>query len=83
MKTLGIFEAKTRFSAVVEDAQAGKTTIVTKNGKPVAEIGPVKTQQPGRSKIAAQRLRSLRATLSAEGKLRGINIRELIDEGRR
>jgi prevent-host-death family protein len=83
MKQVGIFEAKTRFSAVIEDARAGKTTIVTKNGKPVAEIGPVRTDQRARGKLAAQRLRALRATLRAEGKLRGIEIRKLIYEERK
>lgn len=82
MKQVGIFEAKTRFSALVSDAFAGKTTIVTKNGKPVAEIGPVKTS-PDRATAAVERLRALRETLRSEGKLKGLNIRELIDEGRK
>jgi prevent-host-death family protein len=82
MKHVGIFEAKTRFSALVSDALAGKTTIVTKNGKPVAEIGPVKST-PDRAIAAVERLRALREKLRSEGKLKGLDIRQLIDEGRK
>lgn len=82
MKNVGVFEAKAKFSALVADAMAGKTTIVTKNGKPVAEVGPVK-EQPNRAHTAAERLSALRRRLAGEGKLKNVNIRALIDEGRR
>ncbi len=78
MKTVGVFEAKTHFSALVEDAAAGKTTIVTKNGTPVAEIVPVR-QSRSRGQQLAERVRALRK----QANLGDLNIRELIDEGRR
>lgn len=40
MKTLHLREAKTRFSAVVEAAEHGEPTIVTKHGRPAAMIVP-------------------------------------------
>jgi prevent-host-death family protein len=83
MKTVGVFEAKTRFSALIADAVAGESTIVTKNGKPVAEIGPVKSQDVTRAKLAADRIRALRLRLVRGGKLKGANIRELMYEGRK
>jgi prevent-host-death family protein len=46
MKSVGMFEAKTQFSALVEAVQRGETILVTKNGKPVAQIGPVADQPP-------------------------------------
>ncbi|MDQ2680434.1 MAG: type II toxin-antitoxin system prevent-host-death family antitoxin [Candidatus Eremiobacteraeota bacterium] len=39
-KHIGIFEGKTHFSALIEQAQRGNATIVTKNGTPVARIVP-------------------------------------------
>lgn len=78
MRVLGVVEAKRRFSTIVDDALAGRITIVTKNGKAVAQVGPVRTEQSKRGKVAAQRLRALRASLQNEGKLRGIDVRELI-----
>lgn len=82
MKSVGVFEAKAKFSALVADAMAGRTTIVTKNGRPVAEVGPVKGA-PNRAELAAKRLLALRRRLAGEGRLKGVNIRALIDEGRR
>ncbi len=82
MKTVGVFEGKTRFSALIADSLNGETTIITKNGRPVAEIGPVKSAIAERGKRAAQRLEALRSRLAADGKLKDLDIRSLIDEGR-
>jgi prevent-host-death family protein len=41
MKQVGIFEAKTHFSALVDDAERGESTLITRKGKPVARISPV------------------------------------------
>jgi prevent-host-death family protein len=83
MKPVGIFEGKTKFSALIAAAQRGETTVVTRNGRPVAEIGPVQEDRRQRAKAAAQRIKARRARLAAAGKLKGINIRELIYEGRK
>ena len=83
MKTVGIFEGKTRFSALISDALKGETTIITRNGKPVAEIGPVKEGRENKGRAAAERIRKLRKRLAAEGKLTDLDIRSLIDEGRK
>jgi prevent-host-death family protein len=40
MKTVGVFHAKTHFSALVDDAERGEATLVTRKGKPVARIVP-------------------------------------------
>ncbi len=42
MKTevIGAFEAKTHFSQLLERAQQGTVFIVTRRGKPVAQLGP-------------------------------------------
>jgi len=76
---MGVFEAKTHFSALVNDAAAGKRTIVTKNGQPVAEIGPVSEDRERKAQETLQRIRALRKRLG----LRGLNIKELMNEGRR
>jgi prevent-host-death family protein len=46
MKSVGMFEAKTQFSSLVQAVQRGETILVTKNGKPVAQLGPVARQPP-------------------------------------
>lgn len=37
---IGTFEAKTRFSEIIDDVQNGGDYIITKRGKPVARIIP-------------------------------------------
>ncbi|HVA27707.1 MAG TPA: type II toxin-antitoxin system Phd/YefM family antitoxin [Candidatus Baltobacteraceae bacterium] len=83
MKTVGVFEGKTRFSALIVDALKGETTLITRNGEPVAEIGPVKAGRADRGKVAVERIHALRSRLASEGKLDGLDVRELIDEGRK
>ena len=46
MKVVGVFEAKTHFSALVDDAERGRTTLVTRKGRPVARITPVDDPKP-------------------------------------
>ena len=41
MKHVGIFEAKTNLSRLIEQAEKGHEVIITRNGKPVAKLSPV------------------------------------------
>lgn len=76
MKSIGAFEAKTRFGLLLQEAAAGQVTVITKNGKPVATIAPY---QPADERLGVvQRIRTLRKRLN----LRGVNVRELINEDR-
>ncbi len=38
MKQVNLYEAKTRLSALVEEAGAGEEIVIAKNGKPVARL---------------------------------------------
>ncbi len=79
-RQVGIFEAKTRFSALVDDAIAGRTTVITKRGKPVARIVPTDEARMERGRRAAERIRAMRGVLKLAP---GETIRDLIYEGRR
>jgi prevent-host-death family protein len=57
MKTIGMFEAKTHFSELVGDALRGETTVVTKHGKPVAEISPVQAVSRADERAVLERIR--------------------------
>ena len=49
MRTVQLREAKASLSALVQAAENGETTIVTKNGHPAAMIGPVEgPRRPGK-----------------------------------
>jgi prevent-host-death family protein len=41
MKTLQLREAKAQFSALVDAAEKGEATIVTKHGRPAAMVVPI------------------------------------------
>ncbi len=76
---MGIFEGKTHFSALIEQAKNGATILVTKNGQPVAQICPVDADKAVTARrTAAKRLLSIEATLGPD-----LTVRDLIDEGRR
>jgi prevent-host-death family protein len=80
VKSVGAYEAKTRFSELLADVANGETVVVTKHGVPVAHIVPVRK---GFAEAAAaidewERYRDEHnVTLGG-----GITIRELIEEGR-
>ena len=78
MKKVGAFEAKTHFSALLLDAERGETIIVTKRGRPVAQLGPIEqhTDRP----TAAE---AMKALLRGTHRLGTLKMRDLIEEGRR
>jgi prevent-host-death family protein len=41
VKHIGVFEAKTRLSEVLDRVQRGEVYIISKRGRPVAELRPV------------------------------------------
>jgi prevent-host-death family protein len=43
MKTIGLREAKAGLSAVIEAAERGELTTITKHGRPAAVVVPVET----------------------------------------
>ena len=50
MERVNIHEAKTRLSAILAEVEkTGKTFLICRNGKPLAELGP--RRQKGRLKI--------------------------------
>ena len=49
MRTMQLREAKAKLSALVEAAERGETTIVTKHGRPAAKLVPME-ENPRRRK---------------------------------
>lgn len=43
LETIGIFEAKTHLSEIIDHVEQGDRYILTRNGKPVAELCPLKS----------------------------------------
>jgi prevent-host-death family protein len=79
MEKVSAFEAKTRLSELLRETEKGKSFIICRRGKEVAQLLPP-TYPKGRKgfQSVATAFRQLRKNIPGR-----INIRELIEEGRR
>ena len=78
--TIGAYDAKTHFSALLEKVEAGEEFTITKHGTPVARLVPVKKER-----TEAERREVIERWLEkSKGlSLGGLKIRDLINEGRK
>ena len=79
MDAYSIADAKSRFSALVERAEAGEEVEITRRGKPVARIVPL--DRP-RKKVDLAALRALTDGLPMQQQGAGEFIREMRDSAR-
>jgi prevent-host-death family protein len=80
VRKVGMFEAKTHFSALVEEVRNGGEIEITKRGLTVARMIP--TRQP-LDQAAAQRAIARWEKLREGVSLGGLKIKDLINEGRK
>ncbi len=82
MDKLSVFEAKARFSEVVNRAEEGKQTVITKRGKAVARVVPEKAARSERwnRSEAIDRIVQFSRTCRTRRK---IDLQNLIEQGRR
>ena len=82
--TIGAFEAKTKFSELLERVSRGEEITITKHEKPVARLVPC--EKPSKMELAAlfEQMANFRAEhpLNPKG-LAKVSYRELIDGGRK
>lgn len=80
MKTqIGSYEAKTKLPELLRQVKAGKSFTITNRGEAIADLVPSKAARGREDRIAA--IERLRAFMRANP-VRGVNIKELIEEGR-
>lgn len=78
--SIGAYNAKTHFSALLERVESGEEVTITRHGSPVAKMVPVRrktTRAQRRAAILAMR------KLSKRMSLRGLRVKDLMNEGRR
>ena len=80
MHSVGVFEAKNRLTALLDEVEEGGEVIITRRGKPIARLVPLETGvNRARARAAADGLRA-----ASKGQtLGGISLKALIEEGRR
>lgn len=81
MITVGIFEAKSSLGQLVQSAAAGEVVILTRRGKPVAEIRAPRTEVVGQDG-AAQAIEAL-LKFRRGNRVGSFDAAELVAEGRR
>lgn len=79
MNRIGLREAKTHFSEIIDKVCEGGEYIITRRGVPVARLIPAESPSREDIRLALERAGRLRETLS----LGDLTLRDLIEEGRR
>ncbi len=80
MRSIGVFEAKNRLTALLDEVEAGHEVVITRRGKPVARLTAF---EPGFDRARAQRAAQGLLAASRGQNLGGLSLKELIAEGRR
>lgn len=76
MPTVSLVEAKAHLSELLDRVEAGEAVVITRHGRPVANLSPVvQKKQPLRSRAA------FRARMPRLRKSSAVLIREMRDEG--
>jgi prevent-host-death family protein len=76
---VGAFEAKNRFSDLIDRVSRGAVVTITKHDRPVAKIVPASNHSNDIRKQAIADLRAMRKRYA----LKDVTARELISEGRK
>ena len=84
VKTIGAFEAKTKFSELLERVSKGEEITITRHEKPVARLVPLQRSSTGEIRKAFRQMEEIRSRTvrSSLGKKK-MSYRQLIEEGRR
>ena len=75
---IGSYEAKTKLPELLRQVKTGKSFTITNHGKPIADLVP-RAGAKKKDRVAAAE--KLKAFMRADP-VRGVNIKELIEEGR-
>jgi prevent-host-death family protein len=79
MERMSVYDAKAHFSELVERAENGQATVITKRGRVVAKLVPANAVKWDRSSVLDE-AEAFRKSVIIKGR---VNLRKLIDEGRR
>ena len=79
MPDIGAFEAKTHLPRLLRRVQTGERFVITRHGRPVAELIPFRTTDPEQVQAAIDDLKAFQETHSLDG----LTVRDMIEEGRR
>jgi prevent-host-death family protein len=79
MRSVGTFEAKTHFSALLEEVERGEEITITRHGRAIARLTPVRPVSRDQLEQTVARLKAFRRGR----RLGDVTAKALIEEGRR
>ena len=77
-KEIGSYEAKTKLPELLRQVKRGKSFTITNRGEPIADLVPTAEARRKRNAEAVDKLREFMRS----SPVYGVNIKELIEEGR-
>lgn len=77
MSEIGAYEAKTHLPKLLERVEKGERFVITRHGRPVAELVPVSRHDPEDVREAFAGLRAIRKKLAK----RGVRLRDVLRDG--
>ena len=89
MAEIGAYDAKTHLPELLDRVQKGERFVITKHGRPVAELTPYAGHNTERARRALAEMRRVRLGLARRGVRlkdmleRGESLRDLVHEGHR
>lgn len=78
MKQVGVYDAKTHLPRLLAEVERGETVTITRHGRPVAKLVPI----DGRQRTVEETIEEMRE-FRKRHPLRGLKIKDLINEGRK
>ncbi len=82
MESIGIYEAKSKLSELIERVESGREVVITRRGKPVAKLVPAKAGVEVDNSAAMEELRRFSKTIKLKRKLTQRELREMREWGR-
>ena len=79
MPEIGAFEAKTRLPQLLRRVEAGERFVITRHGRPLAELVPFRPRDTRKVQSAIDALKEFQRTHS----LGGLSVRQMVEEARR
>ena len=77
MAEIGAYEAKTHLPTLLERVEKGERFVITRHGRPVAELTPITVRDVAGIRLAVNELRSVRKGLAR----RGVALKDVLQPG--
>jgi prevent-host-death family protein len=83
MESIGIYEAKSKLSQLVERAEAGHVVVITRRGRPAAKLVPARPRREADRKAIMDEILAFSKTVKLKKRLTLRELRDAIEWGRR